>query len=105
VRREPIEAKLESPFVCVAEPTSLDASFKSISVRGEPELAQEALGTTKLNTSTAWTAGEAKFEGVLARDLLQAVGAQGTEVVATALNDYVATIPFANSTTTPFSWP
>jgi hypothetical protein len=53
VRREPIEAKLESRFVCVAEPTSLDASFKSISVRGEPELAQEALGTTKLNTSTA----------------------------------------------------
>jgi hypothetical protein len=53
----------------------------------------EALGTTKLKTSTAWTAGEAEFEGVLARDLLQAVGAEGTEVVATALNDYVATIP------------
>ena len=54
----------------------------------------EALGTTKLKTSTAWTAGEPEFEGVLARDLLEAVGAEGTLVVATALNDYVASIPF-----------
>ena len=53
----------------------------------------EALGTTKLKTSTAWTAGEEVFEGVLVRDLLDAVGAEGTHVVATALNDYVATIP------------
>lgn len=53
----------------------------------------EGLGTTKLKTSTAWTAGEEEFEGVLARDLLEAVGAEGTLVVATALNDYVATIP------------
>jgi hypothetical protein len=53
----------------------------------------EALGTTKLKTSTAWTTGEAEFEGVLARDLLDAVGAEGTLVVATALNDYVASIP------------
>jgi hypothetical protein len=53
----------------------------------------EALGTTKLKTSTAWTADEEEFEGVLARDLLEAVGAEGTLVVATALNDYVATIP------------
>ena len=53
----------------------------------------EALGTTKLKTSTAWTAGEEEFEGVLVRDLLEAVGAEGTLVIATALNDYVATIP------------
>jgi hypothetical protein len=53
----------------------------------------EGLGTTKLKTSTAWTTGEAEFEGVLARDLLEAVGADGTLVVATALNDYVASIP------------
>ncbi len=53
----------------------------------------ESLGMTTLKTSTAWTAGELVFEGVLVRDLLEAVGAQGTSVVATALNDYVATIP------------
>ena len=53
----------------------------------------ESLGVTKVKTSTAWTAGESVFEGVLARDLLEAVGAEGTVVVATALNDYVASIP------------
>lgn len=53
----------------------------------------ESLGVTKLKTSTAWTTGESEFEGVLARDLLEAVGAEGTVVIATALNDYVASIP------------
>ena len=53
----------------------------------------ESLGVTKLKTSTAWTTGESEFEGILARDLLEAVGAEGTVVVATALNDYVASIP------------
>jgi hypothetical protein len=53
----------------------------------------EALGMTKLRTSTAWTAGAAEFEGVLARDLLDAVGAEGATVMATALNDYTVTIP------------
>ena len=53
----------------------------------------ESFGVTTLRTSTAWTAGESEFEGVLARDLLEAVSAEGTMVVATALNDYVASIP------------
>ncbi len=53
----------------------------------------ESVGVTKLKTSTAWTTGESEFEGVLARDLLEAVGAEGTVVVATALNDYVTSIP------------
>ena len=53
----------------------------------------EEVGTTKLKTSTAWTTGEAEFEGVLVRDLLDALGAEGTLVVATALNDYVVSIP------------
>lgn len=53
----------------------------------------EAFGVTRLRTSTAWTAGVSEFEGVLVRDLLEAVGAQGTVVLATALNDFVASIP------------
>jgi hypothetical protein len=53
----------------------------------------ERLGTTKLKTTTVWTSGEVEFEGVLVRDILHALGAQGREVVATALNDYVATLP------------
>lgn len=55
--------------------------------------ALEALGIARLRTSTAWTAEPPLFEGVLARDLLAAVGAHGQEIVATALNDYVVKIP------------
>jgi hypothetical protein len=53
----------------------------------------EALGTSKLKTSSAWTVGKPEFEGVLARDLLDLVGAEGTSVTASALNDYVVTLP------------
>jgi hypothetical protein len=53
----------------------------------------EALGPRKLRTSSAWTTGEAEFEGILARDLLDAVGAEGTNVTASALNDYAIAIP------------
>ena len=53
----------------------------------------EALGTKKLKTSTAWTTGVSEFEGVLARDLLDNVGASGTTVTASALNDYTVSIP------------
>jgi len=53
----------------------------------------ESLGVTTLRTTTVWTVGEVEFEGVLARDVLDAVGAHGSEVVATALNDYAVTLP------------
>ena len=53
----------------------------------------EALGMRKLTTSSAWTSGTTEFEGPLAGALLDAVGAEGTAVHATALNDYAVTIP------------
>ena len=46
----------------------------------------EALGTSKLRTSSAWTTGPANFEGVLVSEVLDAVGAEGSVVTATALN-------------------
>lgn len=49
----------------------------------------EAVGVTTLRTTTSWTSGVVEFEGVLARDILDTVGAEGEEVLATALNDYV----------------
>jgi hypothetical protein len=55
--------------------------------------ALEQLGLTKLKTWTPWTEGDVEFEGVWARRLMQAVGAQGTEVEARALNDYEEVIP------------
>ena len=58
----------------------------------------EALPLQRLETSTAVTDGVNMFEGVLMRDLLEAAGAQGTVVSATALNDYVIDIPMEDFT-------
>lgn len=58
----------------------------------------ESLGSATLVTSTPWTDGTVKFEGVWARDLLEAVGATGDKVVAVALNDYQVEIPLAELT-------
>ncbi len=53
----------------------------------------EELGTTTITTTTSWTDRPQEFEGVLARDVLKAVGANGATVAATALNDYQITVP------------
>ena len=55
-----------------------------------------SLGMHQLKTSTPWTEETPTFEGVLARDLMTAVGATGSEVKATALNDYVSIIPLTD---------
>ncbi len=56
----------------------------------------ERIGVTEMNTSTSWTDGVMRFEGVLARDLLEAVGASGDQVSARALNDYTIEIPLSD---------
>lgn len=58
----------------------------------------EALGLTAVETSTPWTDGVVRYEGVLARDLMKHVGATGSKLVATALNDYLAEIPLSDLT-------
>ncbi len=55
-----------------------------------------ALGTHTLSTSSFWTDGVVEYEGVLAKDVLAAVGAYGTEITATALNDYTVEIPVSD---------
>jgi hypothetical protein len=55
--------------------------------------ALEALGITKLTTSTPWTEGKKVFEGIRVSDLLKAVGADGTTITPVALNDYKLDIP------------
>lgn len=55
--------------------------------------ALERLGLSKLTTWTPWTDGDVEFEGVLARRLMGAVGARGSEVEVRALNDYEEVIP------------
>ena len=55
----------------------------------------EALGTRSFKTSTPWTDGVSSWEGVPLSVLMEAVGATGTVIRATALNDYVADMPMA----------
>lgn len=55
----------------------------------------EELGLEKVVTETPWHNGVHTFEGVLVRDLMQAVGARGEVAIVTALNNYVAEVPLA----------
>jgi hypothetical protein len=59
------------------------------------------LKVTKLKTTTPWTEGVREFEGVLASDLMAALGAEGSVVIATAINDYQAEIPASDFTKFP----
>lgn len=47
-------------------------------------------------TGTIWTEGANTYRGVLLKDLLAAVGATGSTVRATALNDYQISFPAAD---------
>ncbi len=53
----------------------------------------ESLGVIAINTETPWTNGVMEFEGVLVRDILDFVKADGEFVKAIALDDYVVDIP------------
>jgi hypothetical protein len=48
----------------------------------------DALGADEIATATEWTEGKPTWQGVRFSKVLDAVGATGTSVVATALNDY-----------------
>lgn len=58
----------------------------------------QALGETDVVTDTIWTPGSHRFTGVLLETLLAAVGAEGADVSATAINDYTVEIPRADAT-------
>jgi hypothetical protein len=53
----------------------------------------EKLGLETVETSTPWYNGRVSFEGISLDKLMTLVGAKGTKVTATALNDYSCTIP------------
>ncbi|QYX56446.1 molybdopterin-dependent oxidoreductase [Roseovarius sp. SCSIO 43702] len=55
-----------------------------------------ALPQVTLETSTVVTDGTHRFTGVLMRDLLDMVEADGDQVTATALNDYAVDIPVSD---------
>lgn len=57
----------------------------------------DRMATETLETGTPWTDGTQLFEGIALGRLLAAVGAEGSVLRAAALNDYVATMPIAET--------
>ena len=55
--------------------------------------ALQRLPRTAIETTTPWTTGPQRFAGVSLKDLMETVGAQGSEVSAVAINDYRVVIP------------
>jgi hypothetical protein len=55
--------------------------------------ALKALPAVSVTTTTPWTEGEDRYEGVRIRDLLERLHAAGTAVIAEAIDDYRTRIP------------
>lgn len=55
----------------------------------------EAMPRTEFATSTVWTDGVSTYSGVLLRDLLDMLAADGTRIVASAIDGYQVVIPIA----------
>jgi hypothetical protein len=59
--------------------------------------ALKKLPVTRVATMTPWTDGENLYDGIRLRDLLRRLGAQGTTVVAEAMDDYQNAIPMEDA--------
>lgn len=58
----------------------------------------ETLEQREIETRTIWTDGPQRFTGVPLRALLEAVGATGHRIRATAINDYAIEFPLDDAT-------
>lgn len=56
----------------------------------------DALPKREVRTRTPWTEGVTAFEGPLGTALLEAVGARGSRLVITAINDYSVEVPVSD---------
>ncbi|MGO4906906.1 molybdopterin-dependent oxidoreductase [Pseudorhodobacter sp. W20_MBD10_FR17] len=57
----------------------------------------EAMTPTTITTSTIWTEGVHSFQGVSLKDLVDALKIKGTNLRATAVNDYAIEIPLSDA--------
>ncbi len=75
----------------------------SISEKNDGETAKfdrvmiEQLDWKTVETFTRWTDGPTRFSGIDLASLLEAVGAHGKDIIATALNDYSVKIPMSDA--------
>ena len=56
-----------------------------------------ALGTVTVETSTIWTDGVNSFEGVPLKTIVDLVGADDGQLLASAINDYTVEIPVSDA--------
>ncbi len=56
----------------------------------------ESIGSATIRSQTPWYEQPVEFEGVPMQALMDYVGAKGTEVTLTALNDYQSTVPMTD---------
>jgi hypothetical protein len=74
----------------------LSGAIEQTNAPGEARFDREmlrGLGIATIRTTTPWTEGVKSFEGVPLEAVLNRVGAHGTMLDASALNDYRVTIP------------
>ncbi len=57
----------------------------------------EGMETVEFETTTIWTEGPQSFRGVPLVRLIEALGAEGEVIAASALNDYTVEIPLADA--------
>ncbi|MDO6586123.1 molybdopterin-dependent oxidoreductase [Salipiger sp. 1_MG-2023] len=103
-----IAARLAVVSFCLAIASAVQAQGPVLlTVSGDiagPDAAQfdlealRALGESDIETETIWTDGAHRYTGVRLSDLLDHVGATGSQITATAINDYSVTIPVSDAT-------
>lgn len=92
-----------------AEPLSLPAGEVVLTVGGQITHKNSAeaalfdlqmlrdLGAVQIETTTIWTVGPQVFEGVPLTRLIEVLGAEGSVIAASALNEYTVEIPLSDA--------
>lgn len=90
----PVRAELAAPVGEVV--LTVDGAITETNADGKAtfDMAMlQAMPPAEFSTTTTWTEGTKAFKGVPLKTLLDSIGAKGTKVIATALNNYSVEIP------------
>ncbi len=91
---EPLDAPADQPILTVS-------GVISVTNAGETAVFDramlESLSPVTVETSTIWTDGVQSFTGVPLKTILDRLGAEGTMIAASALNDYTVEIPVSDA--------
>lgn len=102
-------ALLLTPVVCVAASLPSPQGEVVLTVSGKIDVRNhgsdarfdiamlEALPRRTVESYTHWDQGRVRYEGFLLRDLIERVGASGSRVTASALNDYEIDLPLSDA--------